>query len=315
MDRLEAHLEHIRSDVVPARGAAQQGLAPDDLAALATRRQPPLLVRGLEQWNAGHFYEQHETLEWLWRATEEPVRDLFKGIILSGVGAYHAGRQNRKGALAKWTGALGYLEPFAGGQPYGIGVGALRAQVAAARQALLEDEQTPPDWEAHAAGLRAFRVPWEPAPAEPAVTALLRRFDRAWLDGGLGLTRHIRGLTKEEARWRHRPEGRTIEEILVHLGVAGEVGANRCFGDAQREFADVTPPTSWKKRQRWLVEVYESVREPLGFLADDDLATRRPMFGRPMRIEQIIDATIEHLLFHAGEISALREIWRLHGEG
>ena len=35
---------------------------------------PPLLRRGIEQFNAGEFFDQHETLEDLWRAETRPVR-------------------------------------------------------------------------------------------------------------------------------------------------------------------------------------------------------------------------------------------------
>ncbi len=50
---------------------------------------PQELTRAIEQLNAGELFEQHETLELLWRATREPVRDLYHGILQIGVGLYH----------------------------------------------------------------------------------------------------------------------------------------------------------------------------------------------------------------------------------
>jgi len=80
--RLKQHLEHILTDVVPQRGAAQAGMNEPYIKEIEARLQPAHLVRGLEQWNAGSFYEQHETLEWLWRATPDAVRDALNFSIL-----------------------------------------------------------------------------------------------------------------------------------------------------------------------------------------------------------------------------------------
>ncbi|MDQ4077977.1 MAG: DUF309 domain-containing protein [Chloroflexota bacterium] len=311
MARLQQHLDHIRTEVVPERGAAQEGLGEGYVEEIEARAQPPHLVRGLEQWNAGRFFEQHETLEWLWRATDEPVRDAFKGIILSGVGALHVQRRNRRGALAKWTGALGYLEPFEGLYPYGIDIAHLRGQVRGAREALLADEEEPPDWEVHLGRIEEFRVRWELRVAEPLVTALLRRFDRAWQDSPLGVEPNMEGLSEEEAKWVPAPGVRSIRDLIVHLGTAKELTANRCFGDGKLDPSDVAPPERWRKLNQWLVDAHEAVREPLGFLRDEELESLRAMFGREMPIEQIVEAGIEHDFYHAGEINRLRELYRV----
>jgi predicted metal-dependent hydrolase/uncharacterized damage-inducible protein DinB len=308
MDRLNEHLEHIRAEVVPRRGAAQDGMDEGYLREVEGRAQPPHLARGLEQWNAGRFYEQHETLEWLWRATDEPVRDALKGIIQSGVGAYHVLKRNRRGALGKWTGAIGYLEPFEGRHPYGIDVGHLRGQVLAARQALLEDEE--PEWEVHRTRVEGLRVRWERREAEPRVTALLRRLDRAWSESPLSVEANCADLTEEEAGWLPEGGARPIRSLLVHLGVGKAVTANRCFGDGQLGFQEVRAPETWRLLRRWLTEEHEAIREPLGFLRDAALDETREMFGRSMALERIIEASIEHDLYHAGEINLLRELYR-----
>ncbi|MGH2542370.1 MAG: DUF309 domain-containing protein [Ardenticatenaceae bacterium] len=308
MSRLEEHLQHILADVVPERGAAQDGMDETYIREIEARVQPPHLVRGLEQWNTGRFYEQHETLEWLWRATPDPVRDMMKGIIQAGVGALHVQRRNRRGALGKWTGSIGYLEPFVDMQPYGIEVGDLRAQIAEARQALLDDTAEPPVWEAHTQRVRALRVRWEPRIAEPRVTALLRRFDRAWQDSSLSVEVNLEGIEEEEAEWA--PAGaRSIRSLIEHLGSGKEMMANRCFGDGTLDFAAVTPPDDWRKLRQWLVDAHERVREPLGFLQDPQLESLRPMFGRMISIERIIEAGIEHDFYHAGEINRTREMY------
>ena len=63
---------------------------------------PPRLRRGIEQFNRGEFYEQHETLEEEWLAERDPVRYLYQGILQIGVGFEHLRRDNRAGARALW---------------------------------------------------------------------------------------------------------------------------------------------------------------------------------------------------------------------
>ncbi|HUQ16372.1 MAG TPA: DUF309 domain-containing protein, partial [Candidatus Saccharimonadales bacterium] len=65
----------------------------DPLARCADQPDPQLL-RGIEEFNAGRFFEQHETLEILWRDTRAPVRALFHGILQIGVGFHHWGKGN-----------------------------------------------------------------------------------------------------------------------------------------------------------------------------------------------------------------------------
>jgi predicted metal-dependent hydrolase len=49
---------------------------------------PQLLRQGIAQFNAGHYFECHETLEALWRSETRPVRDLYQGILQVGWIAY-----------------------------------------------------------------------------------------------------------------------------------------------------------------------------------------------------------------------------------
>jgi len=60
---------------------------------------PPLLRRGVEQFNRGEFFEQHETLEELWRAEPRPVRNLYQGILQIGVAFHHLHRNNFHGTV------------------------------------------------------------------------------------------------------------------------------------------------------------------------------------------------------------------------
>jgi hypothetical protein len=60
---------------------------------------PPLLCRGVEQFNGREYWECHETLEMLWRAEPQRVRDLYQGVLQVGVGFHHLLNRNYVGAL------------------------------------------------------------------------------------------------------------------------------------------------------------------------------------------------------------------------
>ena len=74
---------------------------------------PPLLIEGIAQFNRGEFFEQHETLEDLWRAETRDVRRLYQGILQIGVAVYHIRRLNHHGAVHMLTRGTAYLRPFA----------------------------------------------------------------------------------------------------------------------------------------------------------------------------------------------------------
>lgn len=74
---------------------------------------PRLLLEGVAQFNRGEFFEQHETLEDLWRAEAREVRRLYQGILQVGVAMYHIGRENHHGAMHMLTRGPDYLRPFA----------------------------------------------------------------------------------------------------------------------------------------------------------------------------------------------------------
>jgi len=73
---------------------------------------PPALLEGIAEFNAGRYWEQHETLEALWRLEADDVRYLYQGILLVGVGLHHLLRRNYHGATRKLAHGLALLRPF-----------------------------------------------------------------------------------------------------------------------------------------------------------------------------------------------------------
>lgn len=72
-----------------------------------------LLVDGIAQFNRGEYFEQHETLETLWRAEPGPVRRLYQGILQIGVAFHHVRRGNSHGATVMLERGLRNVRPFA----------------------------------------------------------------------------------------------------------------------------------------------------------------------------------------------------------
>ena len=103
-------------------------------------RLPTEFYRGLEQLNAGEYYQCHETLETLWLAERGSVREVYQGVLQIAVGCFHLT------ARANWIGATRKLDEGArrleraglGADAYGVawcaliaGADALQAQLRA----------------------------------------------------------------------------------------------------------------------------------------------------------------------------------------
>ena len=114
---------------------------------------PLLLLEGIAQFNRGEYFEQHETLELLWRAERRDVRRLYQGILQIGVAFHHLRRRNHHGTVYMLTRGARYLAPFAP-RCQTVDVEALLAEAAAA---LREVEQLGPD--------RLAEFDWQLAPA------------------------------------------------------------------------------------------------------------------------------------------------------
>lgn len=73
---------------------------------------PPLFYTGLEQFNCGQYFEQHESLEEIWILEPRPIRYLYQGILKIGVGFYKLRLCNYRGTVNHINGGIAYLEPL-----------------------------------------------------------------------------------------------------------------------------------------------------------------------------------------------------------
>jgi predicted metal-dependent hydrolase len=100
--------------------ASAPSLTPEEKAAFQ---------KGVAEFNHGHFYECHDTLEDLWAGVRGPSRDFFQGLIQVAVGFYHLGNENPVGAARLFDRALKRLAGYPG-QYAGVDLDALRSTVA-----------------------------------------------------------------------------------------------------------------------------------------------------------------------------------------
>ena len=73
---------------------------------------PTSLYKAIDQFNAGLFWECHETLEELWLVTPYPLRHFYQGILKIAVGLHHASRHNARGCRNKLSEGLRLVNAF-----------------------------------------------------------------------------------------------------------------------------------------------------------------------------------------------------------
>jgi hypothetical protein len=104
------------------RGAT--GFAPYDEPALPAE---DALAEAQRLLDAGRPFTAHEVLEAVWKQTEGPERELWRGLAQLAVAITHELRGNDAGAAALRQRAANHLGAFAGTRPYGVAVDRLRA--------------------------------------------------------------------------------------------------------------------------------------------------------------------------------------------
>lgn len=121
-----------------------------------------------DQFNAGQYYDCHETLEEIWQEEAGEVRDLYKGLIQLAAAFVHLSRANYAGAERLLRTAAEYLETY---RPAALGFDIERIAPTAVdcRARLLElgpgraadfDLATAPHWDVDEAALAAESIRW-----------------------------------------------------------------------------------------------------------------------------------------------------------
>jgi hypothetical protein len=102
------------------------------------------LERAVHEFNAGLYFECHDTLEEAWSGLRGEARDFFQGLIQVAVGLYHWRNGNRGGAMSMLKRAQGRLARYPS-RYCAFDLGALRPEVGAALARVEAGEEFPPD--------------------------------------------------------------------------------------------------------------------------------------------------------------------------
>jgi hypothetical protein len=70
------------------------------------------VARAVGEFNAGFYFECHDTLEEVWSGVRGPARDFFQALIQVAVGHYHLSAGNRSGARRMFERSLARLERY-----------------------------------------------------------------------------------------------------------------------------------------------------------------------------------------------------------
>jgi len=76
------------------------------------------LLKGIDLFNEGKYYECHDVMEYLWGHGTNELRDLYKGILHLAVALYHFRNHNLKGTeslLGSGVKLLEHYVPFSEG--------------------------------------------------------------------------------------------------------------------------------------------------------------------------------------------------------
>ncbi len=99
---LRRHAREYPDLLAAAEAPALRFRHPDEaqawLAGLPPFRLATEALEGIRLFNAAAFFEAHEALEDAWRATDHPVRDLYRGLLQVSVSCLHLQRGNLRGA-------------------------------------------------------------------------------------------------------------------------------------------------------------------------------------------------------------------------
>ncbi len=101
-----------------------------------------LYRRGIDLFNRGEFYDAHEVLEDVWRASAAPEKLFLQALIQAAVALYHHSTGNSVGACSVLARSLRNLEGYPEGF-CGVELQPLRDTLAKCLSAITNGEQLP----------------------------------------------------------------------------------------------------------------------------------------------------------------------------
>lgn len=129
-------LDKVR-EMIRARKLGGSSAIGADLPWSCDEVPPALFYTGLEQFNRGQYFEQHESLEEIWILEPRAIRYVYQGILRIGVGFYKLRLGNYRGTINHLNGGLAYLRPF-GDECLGVDLARLTREAVEVRDRVIE---------------------------------------------------------------------------------------------------------------------------------------------------------------------------------
>lgn len=129
------------------------------------------------------------------------------------------------------------------------------------------------------------------------------------------LLANLRTVKDDEWRWTPADGGRSIFEIVQHVGECKYAYDNHAFGDRSMRWIEadsipsISPDDTPADIIDWLTNGQDLLREHVAALDDDELLKpRMANWGQEHETRWLLSVLIEHDLYHSGEINHVRAL-------
>jgi hypothetical protein len=140
-------------------------------------------------------------------------------------------------------------------------------------------------------------------------------FEAQDLLGAHSLLANLATVRDDDWRWLPEGGGRSIFDIVEHVAACKFVYDSHAFGDGSIRFGrqgNIPPPGGDAPTDmiEWLKEGQRALRTSVASLDDDSelLRPRRAHWGQELETRRLINITIQHDLYHGGEINHIRAL-------
>lgn len=99
---LVLHMNSVNEELLPLIRDHARALSSEEVERLdcqCRENLPPLAIEGVQLFNRGAFFAQHDAFEDQWMAEPGPVRNLYRVILQIGVAYHHITRANHAGGV------------------------------------------------------------------------------------------------------------------------------------------------------------------------------------------------------------------------
>ncbi len=153
-----------------------------------------------------------------------------------------------------------------------------------------------------------------------AIQQLLYLMDEAFEahgeHGEHALLNNLRSVHDNDWRWLPPNGGRSIFDIVQHVGECKYVYDSHAFGDGSMRWDRPATVLTIDIRQtpaeiiEWLRQGQQPLRDHVAALQDDGelLAPRKANWGEEYQTRWLINTMIQHDLYHGGEINHIRSL-------